>query len=278
MSQASRLLRGNRTTYRLEMREAEVHIEEIGAGPALLFIHGCPGWGGMWRGIAERVVDRRVLLADLPGYGKSPPLDGDHSFERVRTALEDALLERGVTETAVVGFSIGGYRALELALAGRVDVTYLLLIGAPADFDDAARAMRAELVGVIRSADTADTPFLRGVMTDMMVAPGFAEREPSRFSDVLDWLKHVDVGAFADEVGGIATMPNLLERIAEIDIPVHVLHGALDAALPLTASEAIVSRIKGATLEVLPGIGHSVPIEAEQATLRAIASCLSRVS
>jgi pimeloyl-ACP methyl ester carboxylesterase len=259
------------------MNHAAVHIEEKGSGPALLFLHGCPGWGGMWRRIAERVVGRRVLLADMPGSGQSPPLDGDYAFERARAALEDALLDRGVTATAVVGFSLGGYRALDLALSKRIDVTHLVLIGTPADLDDAGRSMRADFAGVIRGSDTVDTPFFRGIMTDMMVAPGYATREPSSFANVLDWLKNIDVRAFADEVAGIATMPNLLDRIRNIDIPTHVLHGALDAAVPVATSEAIVSRIKGATLEVLPGIGHSVPIEAEQATLRAIEACLSRM-
>jgi 3-oxoadipate enol-lactonase len=247
-----------------------LHVEEIGSGRPLVMLHGCPGWGGLFRHVAARVKGRRVLLPDLPGYGKSPPLSGAYSFARVLASLEDALLDRGVKETAVVGLSLGGYRALELALSGRVRVTHLMLIGAPADMDEAGRAMRAEVAEVIRQADSLDTPFFHGLMTNLMVSPGYPEREPERFESVLDWLRHADIHGFAEELASVATMPSLLDRLHEISIPVHVLHGELDAGLPLAESENIVARIPGATLEVLPGIGHAVPIETEDELVRAI--------
>jgi pimeloyl-ACP methyl ester carboxylesterase len=251
------------------MTTTGLHIEEIGAGRPLVLLHGCPGWGGSWRRIAQRLQDRRVLMPDMPGYGTSPRLQEAYAFDRVREGLEDALLERGVTHAAVVGFSLGGYRALELALSGRVKVTHLVLIGALADLDEAGRTMRIEGSRGIRGAETIDTPELRELMRTM-VAPGYPEREEARFREILDWLKHADVDGFADEVGGMGTMPSLLERLHGISVPVHLLHGALDAVLPVATSEAIAARIDGAQLEVLPGIGHAVPVEAEDETVRAI--------
>jgi pimeloyl-ACP methyl ester carboxylesterase len=49
------------------------------------------GVGGLWRRVAERLDGRRVLMPDLPGYGKSASLE-DYSFDRVLRLLEDELL------------------------------------------------------------------------------------------------------------------------------------------------------------------------------------------
>jgi 3-oxoadipate enol-lactonase len=250
---------------------SRLHIEEIGSGRPLVMLHGCPGWGGLFRRTAKHLEGRRVLLPDMPGYGRSPRLDGAYSFDRVLALLEDALLERGVTEAGVVGFSLGGYRALQLALSGRVKVADLVLIGTPADLDEAGRTMRREAAELIRGSETFEAPFFYNLMKDLMVSPGYPEREPERFAEVLEWLQQADVQGFADEVEGMAAMPGLLDRLEALTIPVHVIHGELDAGLPLAASEAIVERIKGATLQVLPGIGHSVPIEAADELARAIA-------
>jgi 3-oxoadipate enol-lactonase len=248
-----------------------LHIEEIGSGRPLVMLHGCPGWGGLFRRTAAQLEGRRALLPDMPGYGRSPRLDGAYSFDRVLALLEDALLERGVTEAAVVGFSVGGYRALQLALSGRVKVTELVLVAAVADLDEAGRTMRREFAGLIRGSNTLETPVFHKLMTDLMVPPGYPEREPARFAEVLEWLKQADIQGFADEVEALAAVPGLLDRFEALTIPVHVIHGELDAGLPVAASETIAERIEGATLEVLPGIGHSVPIEAADLLARAIA-------
>lgn len=252
-----------------------IHIEEIGSGRPLVMLHGCPGWGGLWRRVAEQVEGRRVLLPDMPGYGKSPRLEGQYSFDRVLELLEDALLERNVTETAVVGFSLGGYRALQLALSGRIEVTHLMLIGTPVDLDDEGRVMRRDVSQLIRQSETLDTPFFLDLMSSLMVAPGFPEREPGRFAEVLAWLEHSDIQGFADEVEAMAAMPSLVDRLGQLSIPVRVLHGEHDAGCPLLMSKLVAERIPRAKLEIVPGVGHSLPIEAPEQVARAIANLVN---
>jgi pimeloyl-ACP methyl ester carboxylesterase len=93
-----------------------MHIREVGAGPAVLLLHGCPATTRGFEPLVKRLSPwRRVLVVDLPGYGASPPLDGPYTLARVEDLLVGELLARGVHELSVVGHSGGAYRALSPA-------------------------------------------------------------------------------------------------------------------------------------------------------------------
>ena len=70
-----------------------MHYEHCGAGDAVLFIHGMPTSGRLWRGITNRLQERYTCFTiDLPGLGKSPQERYDESGavfrEPVRTARD----------------------------------------------------------------------------------------------------------------------------------------------------------------------------------------------
>jgi pimeloyl-ACP methyl ester carboxylesterase len=78
------------------------HVMEAGAGPAVIFVHGNPTWGYLWRGVAARLAGAplRVVLPDLPGLGLSEkPRDPRfHTLEnhaRALGALLDAVVPAG---------------------------------------------------------------------------------------------------------------------------------------------------------------------------------------
>src|SRR6266542_5435334 len=104
---------------------APVFIRESGDGrsPAVLLLHGQVLDGAIYDALAARLAQRfRVLVPDLPGYGRTPLLD-PYSFAGVRAAIEDELAARSIRSVAVVAYSLGGYHALAMALVGRVAVS-----------------------------------------------------------------------------------------------------------------------------------------------------------
>src|SRR3954452_5676005 len=109
----------------------QVWYEEAGFGPPLVLIHEGVADLTMWdEHVPELAKTRRVIRYDLPGYGRSPLPPGPFSWYRDLDGLLDAL---AVDRAAVVGVSMGGRIALELALERpeRVEALGLVAAGLP---------------------------------------------------------------------------------------------------------------------------------------------------
>jgi pimeloyl-ACP methyl ester carboxylesterase len=92
-----------------------------GQGKSLLLVHGLGSSWRSWQGIMEPLAARRSVTAiDLPGFGKSPPLDGEVSVQTLADALAQFLREHELIGTDAVGSSVGARLLLELARRGGV--------------------------------------------------------------------------------------------------------------------------------------------------------------
>ena len=84
-------------------------------------MHGLGSNWRSWRGIIGPLAARRTVIAiDLPGFGKSPPLEGSVSMDALADALVQFLREHDLIGTDAVGSSIGARLLLELARRGGV--------------------------------------------------------------------------------------------------------------------------------------------------------------
>ncbi len=92
-----------------------------GHGKTLLLVHGLGSNWRSWQTILDPLATRRSVVAiDLPGFGKSPPLDGEVSIRTLADAVTQFLEEHDLTGTDAVGSSMGARLVLELARRGRV--------------------------------------------------------------------------------------------------------------------------------------------------------------
>jgi pimeloyl-ACP methyl ester carboxylesterase len=97
-------------------------IREYGSGRAVLMLHGAPSAPTDFDPVVLRLLTtRRVLLPDMPGYGKSP-YEPNLSIPRSVELIDQELISRGIEEVSVIGFSMGAWRALLLALDGKTRV------------------------------------------------------------------------------------------------------------------------------------------------------------
>jgi pimeloyl-ACP methyl ester carboxylesterase len=96
-------------------------LDRVGSGPALVLLHPLGADRRVWAPVTPLLAgEREVIAIDLPGFGGSPPLRGvEPSPVRLAETVADGLAARGIEEFAVAGNSLGGWVALELALAGR---------------------------------------------------------------------------------------------------------------------------------------------------------------
>jgi len=118
---------------RLDSPRGALAYTDVGEGPVVLALHGCPGSVRDWRWLGAALEPNfRVIRLDLPGFGETPlSVMPDADFSARAQWVVDVMAQLGVTRFAVMGHSAGGPLALELAASHPAQVTALFLIGAP---------------------------------------------------------------------------------------------------------------------------------------------------
>ena len=119
-------------TRRVPVLGREVSVVDTGGDrPAMVFIHGL---GGAWQNwlltIPAFMGSHRVIAPDLPGFGQSQMPAEDISIKGYARIVDALLDELGVEEAVVVGNSMGGFVAAELALSFSTRVQRLVLVSA----------------------------------------------------------------------------------------------------------------------------------------------------
>ncbi len=116
--------------------EARMLVRDTGApasdpdAPAIVLIHGSPGTLQDFRGLADRLAPHaRVIVPDLPGFGRSQRRVGDYSAARHGAQLIAMLDRLGIRGAHLVGFSMGGAVALEAADAAPDRVRSVVMVG-----------------------------------------------------------------------------------------------------------------------------------------------------
>jgi pimeloyl-ACP methyl ester carboxylesterase len=248
-----------------------VVLHDQGVGPAVLLLHGSPSSAACFAPLVDALAPRhRVLVADLPGYGESPPLDAPRGdLERVRALLEDALVARGISELAVVGYSLGSYRAIQLAVSARVRVTHLVCLAGLSGLDPEGRSEFRRAAAMLR-----DGFDFRPIWLARMTAPGFAETHEREAAEVMAWLDCAPRDVIIGEIEAIAEAPDLSAALGVLDVPILARVGALDAAAPVRFSERLARASRRATLEVVPGVGHALLYEDGEATVASVVRAL----
>ncbi len=119
----------------LRHRGSRLHYLERGSGEPVLLVHGLGSSGADWAFQVPALQSRfRVLIPDLPGCGHSDNASGACSVERFADTLWSLLDELDVPHSNLVGFSLGGAVAMEMALQRPAAVPRLALINSLASY------------------------------------------------------------------------------------------------------------------------------------------------
>jgi pimeloyl-ACP methyl ester carboxylesterase len=251
-----------------------IAIDE-GSGQVVVLVHGQPGRGLDWARLARRLSsDHRVVAPDRPGWG-----DDDRaatSLAENAAELSSAIESLGVSSpVTVVGHSLGGGIAIELALSRPALVGALVLLGsigvdrALSRFDQLLAAprlgdpvMRAGLLATRGGLRTARRVFGSGPTKPL--AQRLARSPTVRG---LMWLDTQPMSAkqrksfLAEQRALLDETPLLERRLSRLEVPTVVVHGTADHVVPISASRILAERIPGAELVILKGQGHLVPFE-----------------
>lgn len=246
-----------------------------GSGPPILLIHGTAAaiWGPLPRHLAERWT---VISYDRRGFGAAPGPTGTGLPEHVDDAA--AILERhGGGPAVVVGWSIGGVIALELALRRPELVRGLVLLEPPLH---AKRHPRPRMIAAIAGAQ-----ILRRTRGETRGARRFlnwALRATSGPSG-LARLPQADRDAALANAGAIVreldhgTGEHLeLTQLARVSLPIELLAGELSDGAFAAAAERIATHLPGAHLTRIAGSAHIPQLDAPDAVVAAVDRAFER--
>ncbi len=247
----------------LQVGPTRVYWRELGllAKPPVVFIHGAGGNGQLWGSqLRSLSAIRHVLSLDLPGHGRSSGTGmaymGDYA------AVAAAVLTRLATPAIVVGHSMGGGVALQLALRWPELLAGMVLVGT---------GSRLRVSPAILNGLQVDFPAAVAAITKAAFAPDTASGIRKRGEASLLGTGPATLLADFQACDSF----DVMQRLGEIRIPCLVLCGAEDRMTPLKYSEALASGIQGARLAIIPAAGHMVMLEQPVAVTEAIRTFVS---
>jgi len=245
------------TQRRVAVHGLELELDDRGAGPALLFVHGYPLNGTLWRHQAGAFPGWRTLVPDLRGMGRSDAPDLGYSMATYADDLAALLDAIGVDDVILVGLSMGGYVAFEFLRRHRPRVRALVLADTRAQADSAeGRKARETAMADVREGGA---PLIAEQMLPKLLA-GDASDELRQ--EVRAMISAAPVAGILGALAAMRDRPDSTELLAELGgLPTLVIVGAQDAITPPREAEAMAKAIPGARLAVIPEAGHLTPLE-----------------
>jgi pimeloyl-ACP methyl ester carboxylesterase len=250
----------------LSVGGAQIHVTQDGPrdAPAVVLIHGFTASSRSWDPLVPMLAEGyRVIRIDLLGHGRSAkPAGASYAIPDQAHRVGEALDRLGVGRAVVVGHSTGGSVATALT-EGRPDlVTALAVINTGPRLDafipqgPADQLLRLPVVGQLlwrlRTDSLVRSAAATAVTRDVAIPQAVVD-------DVLGMTYHAFTAAGQGAEDYLLQQP-LPDRLATLGTPLLVIFGAEDRRWR-SSSAADYRAVPGVRIEMLPGVGHSPPLE-----------------
>jgi 3-oxoadipate enol-lactonase len=260
---------------------ARLHVLDQGKGDPILWLQGLNAPAAAWAvQLAHFSHGFRSIAPDARGVGQSDAPPGPYTARQLAQDAAAVLDAAGADRAHVVGLSLGGAVAQELALARPEKVRSLALLSTFAAQPPRSRAL-LEAWRAIYPVTIAD-PRLRKAWELQAYAWLFTDRFWRSEANVRAALRFASTQPPQPPEGFIGQVDAALshdarDRLAAVKAPTLVIHGALDQLSPKENGEELARLIPGAELLILPEVGHAVNLEGQRAVNSALRTLWKRV-
>ena len=241
-----------------DVNEYRLRYSKMGDGENItLLIHGFGGDADRWLFTQQPLSENSTVYAfDLPGHGQSTKTVSDGSVSALADVVLAFMDTVEITAAQLVGHSLGGAVAMEVALKSPNRVTALALI-APAGL---GREINQEYIEGFVEADSRKV--MKQLLQQLVADPELVNR-----SLVNDMLQYKRIDGVPDALKVIANgfiqngsqAVDCKSRLADLTIPIKVIWRSEDKIIPASHSEGLPASIE---THVLEGFGHLVQLEA----------------
>ena len=254
---------------RVDVGGCELAVEDHGAGVPLVLLHGFPLSMAMWDPIRPGLAEAaRVITADQRGFGASGKPAGDYSMDSLAADvlwLADAL---GLERVILGGHSMGGYVALRFAALHRDRLAGLILVDSRAEADPPEGRARRD-AAIARIERDGGAGFLDEFVPNL-VGESTRARALRFLAELRAIAAEVPDHVLAGCLRGMRDRPDSTGVLRSLDVPALILVGAEDVITPPASARAMAELLPRATLAVIPGAGHTPPVERPLPTAEAV--------
>ena len=238
---------------------SRIRIIDTGSGPVVVLIHGIAASMYAWRHTVEPLVAAgyRVVAYDNRGFGFSDKPDTGYSNTAYAKLLVGLLDSLRVEDAVLVGHSMGGAIAAEVALRTPNRVRGLVLVDAAgfgARWPLVLRVARWPVIGRLLTA------FRGRAMTGRILRSTYADPRKATAADVDQYYAPVSDPGFPRALRGVLgsfRFDTLQGRLGGIQVPTLVVWGTDDRWIPPGVGRAMVQELPIGALVFVPGAGHS---------------------
>ena len=238
----------------------ELTLEELGSGRPYLVLHGGAGPQSVAR-FAQLLAEKghnRVLTPTHPGFGGTPRPEALDSVAKLAALYRGLLDNLGLEDVTVVGNSVGGWIAAEMALSGTTRISGIVLLDA---------------VGIeVKGHPIADVSgmSLPDIQSLSFHDPTPFRVDPATVPDAQRAILAANGAALAAYAGSAMADPTLLGRLSGIAVPTVVLWGESDQIVDPVYGQTYAAAIDGSRFEVLRATGHMPQMETPDLVLQRI--------
>lgn len=262
----------------VEVAGQPINTIDLGEGPPIVFVHGLSGSWPNWLEQLPVFADhsspiggRRVVAMDMPGFGHSPMPREPITISGYARMLDELMDELGIDAAAVVGNSMGGFTAAELAIAFPERVERLVLVS-PAGLSTYRHPRGTRALSTLRRyerivaaytawmASKSDTATRRPLLREATL--GLVTAHPSRLPAPLAAEQLRGAGKPGFVQGLEANLDyDFRERLPEIACPTLIVWGDRDRVITVRDAAVYAELIPGSRKVIYEDTGHMAQLE-----------------
>jgi 3-oxoadipate enol-lactonase len=235
-----------------------VNYNEEGKGFPLILIHGLSDDSRLGNPLMpEFSAKYRTIALDVRGHGLSGKPDMQYSIQQFSEDLFRFLKNLDITQAHLLGLSIGGAIAQQLALTHPKKVRSLILLSTfsynDPDLQDTFKRLRNSLI-----TGGCSTFFDEAVK--LTVSSEFAHTHAKEIAEAKEEMVKTNSPTALIHAIDACMEFNVGDKISQISLPTLIISGREDIFTPIHFSEQIHRSIRGSTWKILEGVGHNVLI------------------
>ena len=234
----------------------DIYIKDIGKGFPLVLVHGFLGSSEMWEPQIEYFKkDYRVIVPALPGFGKSNKITSCDSIECMAMAILSCLKKRGIEKFNLLGHSMGGMVAQEIARLAGDQIIKLICYGT---------GPRGNIPGRFESIDnTREKLKSNGLAAtaNRIAKTWFVETDKAKYFYLCTNASNETSLEAADN--GLIAMKNWsgLNNLKNIKNKTLIIWGDQDRAYNYNQVETLKEKITNSELKIIKDCSHNVHLE-----------------
>ncbi|MEI8132820.1 MAG: alpha/beta hydrolase [Leptolinea sp.] len=237
----------------MNKKAVELFYEEIGQGTPIVFLHGFPLDHTTWQPVARLLKDEaRCILPDLRGHGNSPVIGTEATIQLMAEDVTLLMDKLEIPQAIIVGHSMGGYVALQLAHSFPDRISGLGLVATRSEPDEpekaAARLQSREDVLKIGTSTLVESMAAR--LTD----------DQSILPELCNVMRRTHPEGVAMAQFAMIQRKDATEWLSQITLPIVVIAGAKDKIIPEETMRRMALLCSGKYYSS-PTSSHMIPIE-----------------